>query len=76
MAPFLILKLVAFLTFLVAFDALRAVARPGAYKGFTLREQLWLLWHVDHEGRQAYLKFVIATVVYFGIPLGPDGFSR
>lgn len=70
MAHFLVLKLVAFLTFLLAFDKLRAVSRPGAYKGFTLREQLWLLWHVDHEGRQAFLKFVLATIVFFALPAG------
>jgi hypothetical protein len=49
-------------------DDLRSVSRPTAYTGLSLRQQLWMLWYVDHPGRHALLKFWGMSVAFFLYP--------
>lgn len=50
-------------------DKLRSVAQPTVYRSFTLRESIWLLWNVDHKGREAFYDFAAATVAFFWFPI-------
>ena len=54
-----------FLALIVSAFGLRAAFQPGAYRGLSLRESVWILVHVDHHGLAALMAFVLVDTNYF-----------